>query len=293
MAARPDLESTHYRWCVALLLAGLLGACGRRESAATSAALPARVVALTPSCTEIVAAVGGLDRLVGVDRYSDHPAEVRRLPVVGDFLSPSFETILRLRPDLVVLDQVQSKILAGLEAAGVRALAVPMHTLDDVRAAMTRVGAALGTSEATRRAVERFESSLAALRQQRPGGTRPRVLLVVDRQLGGLGSLVAAGPGSYLDELLQLAGGDNALAGLGQRYAQISAETILRARPDVILDAVHTDEPGRARRDWAALGEVPAVAGDRVHILADRIYVSPGPRAAAAVRGIAERIRPR
>jgi iron complex transport system substrate-binding protein len=104
------------------------------------------------------------------------------------------------------------------------------------------------------------------------------VLFVVDRRSGGLAGMVAAGPGTYIDDLLKRAGVDNVLADAAVRYVQISAEEVLARAPDIILDAVHVDDPEKAKGDWSALASVPAVANRRVHVLGDPLFVTPGPR---------------
>lgn len=241
-----------------------------------------RVVTLTPSATELVAAVGAADLIVGVDRFSTHPASVRDLPKVGDFLHPSFEAIVALAPDLVVADEVQAEVARGLNAAGIRTLALSMHTIADVRAGLTAVGRALDREAAAHAAQAEIERALASARsraQTRP----PRVLGVVDRELGGLGNLVAAGPGSYLDELLGVVGAENALADYRVRYPRLSAEQILRAQPEIILDLAPAAAPESGRDDWNRLLELPAVQHGRVYVLQDGIYLAPGPRIGQAI----------
>jgi iron complex transport system substrate-binding protein len=109
------------------------------------------------------------------------------------------------------------------------------------------------------------------------------VLGVVDRELGGLGNLVAAGPGSYLDELLDVVGAENALADYRVRYPKLSAEQILRAQPEIILDLAPEAAPERGRDDWKRLPELPAVQHGRVYVLQDGIYLAPGPRIGQAI----------
>jgi iron complex transport system substrate-binding protein len=246
-----------------------------------------RVVTTTPSSTEIVAAAGGATRIVGVDRFSDYPPSVKGLPIVGDFMSPSLEAILQLRPDLVVLDSVQARTAAALDQGGVPTLVLEMHTVEDVLEGLSSAGRALGTERdaaAARAALEREIAAVRARGRARP--RRARALMIVDRELGALRGLVAAGPGSYLDELLSIVGGENVLSGARARYPKIAPETVIEARPEVILDAVHTGDPAAAARDWRALARVPAVTGGRVHPLIDTCYKSPGPRLALALRGL-------
>ena len=284
---------------VALLLVGIGCDRGRREPdpAAASPSAEAgpvrRVVTTTPSSTELVAAAGGADRIVGVDRYSKFPPSVAGLPVVGDFVAPSLEAILQLRPDLVVLDKVQTKTAASLDQGGVRTLVLEMQTVADVLTGLTSTGAALGTDETARAARAALERSIEAMRARgQSRAKRVRVLIVVDRELGALRGIVAAGPGSYLDELLAVVGADNVLAGAATRYANIAPETVIEARPDVILDAVHTGDPEAAARDWNALARVPAVASGRVHLLGEPYYISPGPRVGLALEGLEKALYP-
>lgn len=276
-----------------VVLAGIgLGACDDSAPAkpAPEPVPAARVITLTPSATEIVAALGATGSLVGVDRYSTYPAAVDDLPEVGDFLHPSFDAILRLSPDLVIADNVQAKVVEGLAAAGIRTLVFPMQDVGDVRRALTAVGAALGKDAAARRVIADIDAHLGAARDRArrraaAGLPAPRVLAVVDREHGGLGGLVACGPDSYLDGLLAVIGADNALATSG-RYARISPEGILAARPDIIIDTTHGATAAGATAAYAPLGEVPAVRNRRIVVLSAPYFVAPGPRVTAAVSGL-------
>ncbi len=122
----------------ALVLA-LLVACGQGK--APEPAREARIVSLTPSATEVVAALGALPSLVGVDDYSKFPPEVQKLPKVGSFLQPNLEAIVRLHPTLVVVDDVHGPTAQGLTDAHVAIVECPMHALADVRGALRTVGA--------------------------------------------------------------------------------------------------------------------------------------------------------
>lgn len=266
-----------------LLLIAVAACSGSRE--APSDRPIRRIVTTTPSSTELVAAVGAADRLVGVDRFSDHPPEVLGLPVVGDFMAPSVDAILQLEPDLVLLDAVQRRTAESLEGGGVRTLVLEMHRTAHVLDGLTQVGRALGADEAAKTARDRLERAITVARAAGAAraGAPPRVLVIVDRELGALRSMVAAGPGTYLDELVGLLGATNVMAGATAQYPKLSPETILEIAPDVILDATHAADPDAALHDWQAVGDVPAVRGKRVHMISDAIYIAPGPRFDAAL----------
>ncbi|MBT8492655.1 MAG: ABC transporter substrate-binding protein, partial [Deltaproteobacteria bacterium] len=123
---------------------------------------------LTPSATELVVEVAGRDTVVGYDRYSDQLAlELEPKPmVVGDFLSPSFEAIVRLRPQLVVADALQDKVVQGLKAAEIPTLALPMHTVEDVWQGALAVGDATGHRARAAQVVAAGRATISRARQR-------------------------------------------------------------------------------------------------------------------------------
>lgn len=280
------------RWLIVLWIA-FLGCRSERapgpEPAATGSATPqaaARLIALSPSATEIVAALDAADALVGVDDYSTFPPEVAGLPKVGSFLTPNLEAIIRLRPTLVIVDDVHAPTAGALRDAGVATIACPIHALPDVEAALRQVAAALGRPQVAATRIAEIHAALDTARARRPA-RRPRVLAVIDREAGGTGNLVAAGPGSWLDELLAVVGAENVLAGAGVRYPKLSLEEVLRGQPEVILDLSYA-----ARAEitaWSAV-DVPATRNHRVVALSEPYLLAPSPRVAAALAALAAAI---
>lgn len=246
-----------------------------------------RLVSLTPSATEVVAALGATGLLVGVDDYSTFPAEIAGLPRVGSFLAPNLETIVALEPTLVIVDDVHGQTAGALRDAGIATVACPIHALPDVEAALRAVAARIGRTAEAERVIEAIDAALDRAAAHRPA-RRPRVLAVIDRETGGLGNLVCAGPGSWIDELLAVVGGDNVLRAAGVRYPKISAEEVLRARPEVILDLSFAARQSTAAWDRLA---VPAVASHRVRALQDAYLIAPSPRVAEALAALAAAIR--
>jgi iron complex transport system substrate-binding protein len=293
LISRRKNEKTRWLFIVVSSLIALSTASCRRPG--QPAAVAHRVVTLSPSLTEILFALQAGDRVVGVSDYCDFPPEVKSRAKVGSFLSPSVERIVALQPDLVLLDGVQRDIAAALTQAGARALAVPMQDLSEVRAAIKRVGEALGDKQdAAAALVAEIDQRIAEVKKKTAQAPRRRALFVVDRQIGGLRGLVVAGPGTYLDELLRLAGGENVFSDLKARYAKVATEAILERRPEVILDAVHV-ESGQAdalRRDWQELAAVPAVRDGQIYVLADRQFVTPGPRLGESLEKLAALLHP-
>lgn len=268
---------------LALLLAG---GCrrdpGEKKEEAPRPAGSLRVVTLTPSATELVHALGATEMVVGVDEFSTYPPEVAGLPKVGSFLSPNLEAILRLDPDLVITDDIHADVEEALRDAGIESLTCDMHSLADVRAGLEKVAKRLGRPEVGAQVIAAIETAVDAAGTRRHDRA-PRVLAVIDREVGGLGNLVAGGPGSWIDELLAIVGARNVLAASGVRYPKITSEEILRGEPDVIVDASYVATPERSAADWASVSSVPAVRDGRVVVLKEPYFLSPSPRIALAL----------
>jgi iron complex transport system substrate-binding protein len=272
---------------LAVTVALALAACGRANE---QPAPGERIVSLTPSATEVIAALDATSLLVGVDDYSKYPPEVAQLPKIGSFLQPNLEAIVRLRPTLVIVDDIHATTARGLSDAGIATVECPMHALPDVRAALHTLGTRLHRTAQADRAIAQIDAAIDSARAQRPAHA-PRVLLVIDREAGGLGGLVAAGPGSWLDELLAIVGGNNAVVDADARYPKLGLEHILRAQPDVIIDISYSAKQGADA--WLGLA-VPAVAGHHVVALDPDVYpflAGPSPRIAPALDALAKALR--
>jgi len=242
-----------------------------------------RVVALAPSLTDIVVALGHADRLVGVTRYDDAP-EVARLPRVGGFLDPSPEAVLALRPDLVlwITDAGAIAPVEKIAALGIPVLALPVVSVADVLAAARVVGVALGDAPAGERLASRLEADVSRVRERARGLKPVRVLFVVGRE-----PLVVAGPGSYPDELLRLLGATNVAQG-ARPWPVYPVERAVADDPEVVIDgAVLEPKEGLAR-----LTAIPAVRRGRVVRLQDDGALRPGPRLTRALDELFRALHP-
>ena len=268
------------------LLTALLG-CGSTAPLAPWRP-PRRLIALAPSVTEIVYALGAEARLVGVCAQCDFPEAATRLPRVGGYLVPSVEAVLAAEPDLVVVvpSPGNREAVRAIERAGVRVLVVQDRTLADLWVSMRAVAGALGLAAAGEQLVGDVARRLEAVRARVADLPRRRVLLVV-----GHSPLVVAGGGTLQDELMTVAGGVNVAADAGQSWPQISLELVVARGPEVIIDAAMGTEEG-GRELFAGLVTVPAVrAGRVITFRADTLYRA-GPRVPEAAAALAAVIHP-
>lgn len=238
---------------------------------------PQRLVSMAPNITEALFALGYGDRVVGVTRYCDYPPEVQDLPKIGGMLDPDLEAILVAQPDLVLGDiqGADHRIAGRLDRAGIAYGFLEMSDVDEVRAGLLKLGSWLGDEGAAKEVVGRFDRSLSEVSEQiqgaRVGGER--ALLVYDHE-----PLVAAGPGTFGDDLLSLMGLENALKGSERAYPVLDVEALIGLDPDLILD-VGTGRDGEAvQRFWGSLRGVRALEGGQIIYLDDPVLGRPGPR---------------
>jgi iron complex transport system substrate-binding protein len=266
---------TYARAGAALLLAGLL--------AVPAAAQPVarRVVSMNPSLTRIAVALGARGALVGVDEFSARvePA-VADLPRVGGLYAPSLEAVVALRPDLVVLvpSAEQREFRTRLEALGVEVLGLAADPVgfDDVLAAIETLGARLGRADAARTRTDAIRAVREAVRRATAGRPRLRAVFVLQRE-----PLFVVGRGSFLDEMLALAGAENLGAALGEPWPRASLEWLVAQAPEVLLDS--DDDPVPATVWWRRWRSLPAVAHDRVVAVDEGAVTLPGPDLDAAL----------
>lgn len=255
-------------------------------TAVWAGAAPQRVVCLGPSLTETVFALGCGARVVGVSDYAAWPEAVRGLPRIGGLVDPNLERILALEPDLILLAAHVPSLekLAAREQIALRV--IPMDDIEGVLAGIRRTAALLGCPREGARLAGRLKRELAAV--DRPGGCGCSVVIQVGPPPGpGLKGLVVAGGRTFLGQLLRLAGGSNVFQDAPRRYFSPSLEQLLLRPPEVVLvlDAGAKDA-ARERRELASMWRALLGPGraPRVVVLADQLFVVPGPRMGEAAR---------
>lgn len=238
---------------------------------------PERVVALAPSITEIVFALGQGDRIVGVTQFADFPQKVISLPKVGTYIHLDLERIVALKPDLCIAtkDGNPKAVTDRLEAMGIPVYAVDPASLATVLETIARIGDLLN--------VPARAAALTSRLAQRIRQVDARVAKTADRpgvffQIG-ISPIVSVGSGTFIHELIERAGGKNLAAG-PTPYPRFSREQVLALAPDVIIitsmarDAVFE----KVKAQWQRWPNLPAVRNDRIHLQESNLFDRPTPR---------------
>lgn len=282
----------------ALLTAGLFhaasaGALTVRDmlgNEVTLARPPVRIVSLVPSVTEIVFALGGEGRLVGVTDYCDFPPEAKQKPSVGGMVSPNLESIVALRPDLVVATTQGTRVETPRE---LRRLGIPTYLVQADRIAevfevVTRLGELTGRREAVAPLIDGLTHRIDAVRRAVAGLGRPRVLYVLWPE-----PLIVPGRGAIVTELIELAGGQSITATEGSGYPRYSLEAAVAGAPDVIILANHGSRSGPIDREkWDRLASVPAIKAGRLQTIDGNLLHRYGSRVVTGLERLARLIHP-
>jgi len=281
-----------------LLLGGLAFVQGQVESP------PERIISLSPSITEILYGIGAFDRVVAVSDYCEYPPEVEKLPRVGAWMNTNIEQVASLEPDLIIMNDAQAPFIQDrLDALGLASLVVPSQTLADIFEAIETIGRAVSNVEEAKLLASETRGILEEVRDKTKDLRRPRVLTVVDRLPGTLRDLYVATHGSYLIEVVEIAGGVPIAPSAAMGYTRISTEAVISYDPDVILDIAQTvsnavtllrgsgleEDPIAV---WSELSDVKAVQDERVYPLSNKLIVHPSQLVGDSVLRIARILHP-
>ena len=263
--------------------AAVLALCLAR-SAGAQTRYPERIITLLPSITETVCALGACDRLVATDRYSNWPPQVKALPKTGGLEDADIELIVSLKPDLVVLSRSQ-RIVERLRELGVASLVLTTDSYDDIGHTVRVIGEELGVADRAAHLSETMEQSVRAVGETARStlrGREPLVYFEADR------GPYAAGPSSFIGELLIRLGARNIVSPDLGPYPKLNPEYVVRHDPEVIFVSPE-EAPNLAKRPgWS---RIRAVKEHRLCSFPPEvrdIIVRPGPRVADGMRAMAD-----
>lgn len=290
--ARAGDPSVRWEWLARMLVLIMLAALAStgvraieivddRGVSVTVAQPPSRIVSILPSLTEMVCQLGECQRLVGVDRYSNYPPQVGRLPKVGGGLDPSVEAIVALRPDVVLL-ATSSPAAARLESLGLTVLALEPKRYADVQRVLMVVARVLDVPHAPQ-VWRDIEAGVTAAARSLPAQVRgKRIYFEVNS------APYAAGEASFIGETLQRLGMRNIIPAALGPFPKINPEFVVRADPDLIMVG-DTNFNGMAQRPgWAGMR---AIVAHRVCVFDQAqsdVIVRAGPRIAEAAQAMAQ-----
>lgn len=290
------------RWCFPLLLTlicSLWSAAANAvefvDQAGRTVSVPQeikRVISLAPSITETVYAVGRENLLVGATQFSNSPEAAAKLPRVGSYVRLDLEKILALKPDLclAIKDGNPLSAVQKIESFGIPVYVIDPRNLEDIIDVVVRFGDLLRAEKRAGERVRDMRSRLAAITKKIAGiDRRPTVFFQIDAA-----PIISAGSGTFIDELITLAGGRNLAAESESAYPRFGWEDILRLAPEVAMVASMAGGHSVAdlKASWAQWPQIPAVRDHRVHVVDANLVDRPTPHLLDGLERFAALIHP-
>lgn len=233
--------------------------------------------------------------MVGADTFSDYPAAAKDLPRVSDGFNPNYEQVVALKPDLVLAAGITApEVIKKLEDLNLTVLVVGSDrtTLDGISSEIEMVAMALSAQEQAKPVLAGMEQKLKEIKGKvATAKSTPRVYWELDAT--DPGKPFAPGPGSFVDDMIKLAGGESVTANAKEPFAQFNAEEIIKANPEIIIlsDAAYGIAPESVgeRPGW---GVISAVKNNQVYPIDDNLVSRPGPRVVDGLEAAAKLIHP-
>jgi iron complex transport system substrate-binding protein len=278
---------------VVLLMSSLSAGCAESAPSATQGEKPLRILSLAPNVTEMLFAMGLGDRIVGRCIYCTYPPEAAAIPAVGDEMQLAFEKVIRLEPTIAFLVTRRDVLPRRLEGLGIRAVPLQSDRMDQMFNAIHIIGRETRHEEAAAALLTKIDADLDAVRRRVAGLARPKVLFAFPMTVGS-SRIMVAGRGTFVDDLLKVAGAENAYPEAAD-WPTVGPIQVIAMAPDIAIINAAGEAPDRVqaiRTAWSNLTSVPAVAHGRVYVLTESFLTIPGPRVGLAAKLLAETIHP-
>ena len=252
---------------------------------------PSRIISLSPSITEILFSLGLEEQIVGVSNHSDFPSQALAKPRVGSYINPSVERTISLNPDLIVATAAGNprEFVERMESLGLSVYTVFPKDFDGILRSISHIATVTGREYRGTRVVREMRQRKERILQLTHGRSKPRVFFQIGKE-----PIVTVGNGSFADDLISLAGGQNIAGAESTKYPRYSIEEILVKAPDVII--ITSMNPGANSQElaqqWNRWNTIPAVRGGRVFVIDSDLVDLPSPRIIDGLEAIAGILHP-
>jgi iron complex transport system substrate-binding protein len=241
---------------------------------------PQRIVSLAPNITEILYELGLSDRIIAVSNDCDWPLEALDKKKMGSFWQPNLEAVIACKPDLVITlwFEQQNNVAESLKRLGYRVLTLRLEKIEELGPAIKKIGEFTGYDNEAEQLISNINGQLEQAKQKFSTSNKPRVLWVVQPE-----PLRVASGDTFITELLELAGAQNAITSTSIQYPGLSTEELLTCRADVIIQAAMNKETLERQKQeaikfWSKYTNLPAVRNNRIYVIDADTILRLGPR---------------
>jgi iron complex transport system substrate-binding protein len=255
---------------------------------------PNSIISISPQLTEILFALGLEDKIIAVSSDSDYPPETAKKPKVGTFWQPNIEAIIAARPKLVIAEdfEQQKQVTTQLEGLGYRVLVVSLNNIQELFGTIESLGKATGKKAEAEKLVTDIKTKLINLSGRLSTGRKFTVLWVMQTN-----PIRVAGRDTFANELIELAGGLNAIGPTVQKYPPVGIEEVVASAPEVIIEPTMGSRDVEAQRKaaiefWGKWPNLPAVKNSRIYVIPGDTVSRLSPRLDKGLETVARCLHP-
>ncbi len=249
-----------------------------------------RIVSLAPNLTEILFALDLGDKIVAVCDDSDYPPKAKKLKKIGSFFKPSTEAVISCEPDLVITlwFPEQKAVAESLQRLDYNVVTVELQEMRQLAPAIEKISRAAGAEEAGERLNKQINIQLEQINREYRTTQKPKVLWVLQSE-----PIRVAGTKTFINEIIEMAGGQNSVGPTLQQYPQLGTETLLTCNAEVIIHSAMSKsnlakEQKAAEHFWVKFPDLPAVKNNRIYVIDADTILRLGPRLPQGIKKVAE-----
>lgn len=270
-----------------ILFSAVLFSCTKKAPESVQKNNASRIVSLTPAGSEILCAIGAFDQMVARTDFCDYPEQVKSLPSTGGFdgKTLSMETILSFKPDFVYLAKgMHDHLIPLLTQQNISYYVSTANSIEEVLKEISDIGKITGHERKASEVTKKIQQDFEILRN------KDQKIVSVYWEIW-TPPYMSIGNQSFLNQLIEAAGGKNIFSDVNQAYPVVSEEAIIAAQPEVIILPATAESNGeetiKLRNNWKS---IPAVKNSCIYELDANLVSRPGPRIAEAAKLIYETI---
>ena len=263
----------------------------------TKVNIASRIISTSPAITETLFELGLQDRVIAVSDFCQYPKEACKLPSIGGMLNPNMETIVSLTPDLIIHQPGNQSLSNNAKNVGIKTLELHMENLSEIYKSIRKLGFALNCQEKANKLILHLTTGIAFYQERLKGLHKKEVLLLLGDSNDPAYDLYAAGPGTFLNELLNLSGGKNIVRDSPARYPKLSNEYIIKKSPEIIIEAGPDSNLSQRENDikieeWNRFPTIEAVKKKQIYFIGADYILIPGPRLLKIIERFSKAIHP-
>ena len=257
-----------------------------------------RIISTSPSITETLFELGLKDRVIAVTDFCKCPEEACQLPSIGGMLNPNMEKMLSLSPDLIIHQSENQRLRNNAKSVGINTLDVRLGNLEEIFESIKKLGIALNCLEQANKLTLHLNKGISFYQERLKGFHKIEVLLILGDSSDPARDLYAVGPGTFLNELLNLSGGKNIISDSPARYPKLSKEYIIEKSPKIIIEAGPKSNLSRKEIDlrieeWNRFPTIEAVKRKQIYFIGADYILIPGPRLLKIIERFSKVIHPK